>query len=313
MNKYILGIDTSNYTTSAAVTSADGRIICDSRRLLTVKEGNRGLRQQDALFQHVNNMPEVLGRVFELVDGNDIGAVCVSTRPRNVEGSYMPCFNAGISQARSIGCALGIPVFETSHQEGHLMAAMHGIHELKDESFIFCHLSGGTCEILDYDMDSLKIIGGSLDISFGQLLDRTGVALGYGFPCGRMLDEIATSTSGETSRLSTIKCREGKFNLSGIETQIMREIEKGENSPEFVREIFIKVTRCLAEAVTSLCTITGRDKVLLAGGVSSSMFLREHISEYAGDIDIYFGKKELCSDNAVGVSLIGGRKWQQNL
>ena len=191
MKEYVLGIDTSNYTTSVAIIDDDFNVICDNRIMLSVKKGERGLRQQEALFQHTVNLPELLQKSIVPEMRSSIKAVCVSSRPRPVTGSYMPCFLAGISAAKAIAAATGASYLEYSHQEGHVAA----IDPMEDEEFLSYHLSGGTCELLHvartgngYD---IEIIGGSKDISIGQLLDRTGVALGYDFPCGKALDSIA--------------------------------------------------------------------------------------------------------------------------
>ncbi len=307
---YILGIDTSNYTTSAAITDGNGNILSDQRMLLDVKSGNKGLRQQDAVFQHIRNLPVLLETVFSDVSGTDIGAICVSSKPRSVEGSYMPCFMAGKSFAAALSHALDVPLFETSHQDGHMAAAAYHVMSEDIGHYVFCHLSGGTCEILDGK--TMEILGGSLDISFGQLLDRTGVLLGMKFPCGKALDEMALSAEKQTAVLSGIRCTDGTFNLSGIETQIRKHIACETADDAFVREIFTRITRCLAGAVTQACENAGTKNILFAGGVSSSRFIRQQLGNYMNGYSCFFGQQELCSDNAVGAALVGGRKWQQS-
>jgi N6-L-threonylcarbamoyladenine synthase len=205
----VLGIDTSNYTTSVALAGMDGQVLADARRLLAVKTGERGLRQSEAFFQHVECLPSLLGGVLDKYRA-DICAVAVSDRPRSAEGSYMPAFNAGARFAQALAQALGKPLFMFSHQDGHIRAGMHGSALSGQGSFLAWHLSGGTSELLlisrhgdgaeargaagaFYD---IRIIGGSLDISFGQLLDRLGVRLGYSFPAGKALDEAALAASG---------------------------------------------------------------------------------------------------------------------
>ena len=112
----VLGIDTSNYTTSLALVD-HRKIISDKRKLLTVKEGERGLRQQEALFQHVSDLPVLFSELMEDIGDRKIEAVACSVRPRPVDGSYMPVFMAGKSFAEVIASALKIPVYEFSHQE----------------------------------------------------------------------------------------------------------------------------------------------------------------------------------------------------
>ena len=88
-----LGIDTSNYTTSAAVYDDETGKIIQNKKFLPVKAGECGLRQSDAVFHHVSQLTEVASDIVR--NTGKIKAVCVSSRPRNIEGSYMPCFLPG--------------------------------------------------------------------------------------------------------------------------------------------------------------------------------------------------------------------------
>ncbi len=240
-DKLILGIDTSNYTTSAALSDLTGNIIADERRVLKVSHGQRGLRQSDALFQHVENLPEILKKVMtdarKQMGNFEIAAVCASDRPRPIEGSYMPVFRAGMSNAEIISSLLDIPLYYFSHQEGHIAAVCGVLPESKRT--VSFHMSGGTGEMLEtLGCKPLRIIGGTKDISFGQLIDRTGVALGSGFPAGALLDDIAcryipqngiSVSSRGNSKLedpltSPVKTDGAYVNLSGIETQIMNSV-----------------------------------------------------------------------------------------
>ena len=193
-----LGIDTSNYTTSAAVFDGSGGY--NAGRLLEVRPGELGLRQSDALFQHIKHLP---GRFAELqAEGwlTGLSAVGASTRPRAVEGSYMPCFLAGEGQGRTLADALGVPFYAVSHQQGHIAAAAWsaGRLELLDRPMLAWHLSGGTTELLYVEPDGVNVraqcVGGTSDISAGQLIDRTGVLLGLPFPAGKALDALASKS-----------------------------------------------------------------------------------------------------------------------
>ena len=89
----ILGIDTSNYTTSAALLDLETGEVHQEKQLLPVKVGEVGLRQSDAVFHHTRQLPELLERLRPFLENNPVCGVSVSTRPRNVDGSYMPCFH----------------------------------------------------------------------------------------------------------------------------------------------------------------------------------------------------------------------------
>ncbi len=314
----ILGIDTSNYTTSVAAVDSSNNIISDRRQLLKVKQGERGLRQSDALFQHIANLPLLIKNLKTDISEYVIKAVSVSSKPRPVHGSYMPVFNAGISAGSTIASILEVPLYRFSHQEGHIAAVKAESSFANETELLCCHLSGGTCEILKCTDERIQIIGGSLDISFGQLLDRTGVALGMDFPCGSKLDKVALKTDKSADIMTPIKIKDCHFNLSGTETQILRIIASKDKLADYgllIRNLFDRITICLAEAVNQSAAVSGINKILFAGGVSASKYIRDEIGRYINpDISYEFGKAELSSDNAVGTALLGGAYlWQQNL
>ncbi|MGI6204024.1 MAG: O-sialoglycoprotein endopeptidase [Anaerovoracaceae bacterium] len=306
----VLGIDTSNYTTSAAVVSREGSVIINAERLLSVKHGERGLRQSDALFGHMENLPDIIGTVLNDTTRDRIAGIAVSDKPRPVEGSYMPVFRAGETAGVILGNAYDVPVMRFSHQEGHI-AAIKEFSELRDrDRVLFYHLSGGTTELLKVTgcsgpgMDT-EIIGHTLDISAGQLIDRTGVALGFDFPAGRFLDDIAVKSAENgnrtLSRLTPVKVKESSFNLSGIETQAMRLAESGESASKLAPALLAELAECLAKAVINASGRTGIDDVIFGGGVSCSRFIRGIISEKLPSA--VFG--EYSSDNAVGTAMLG--------
>ncbi len=304
MRKAFLGIDTSNYRTSVSVVDEDGNILYNHRELLDVPEGKRGLRQSEAFFQHVQRLPEVIGEAMEFRDV--ISAIGVSSTPRPREGSYMPCFTAGLACAKELASALNVPLYETSHQEGHVKAVKF-YSEMRDEAdIIFYHFSGGTTEALYGD----SIVGGTKDISYGQVLDRIGVKLGYHFPAGEYLDKIAMETLSGSDVLTPVKVKDGWLNLSGIETQAMRAIEDGlapEN--ELIREVMDKLCDSIILMTKQLSAKYNTNDFIFAGGVSSSAFMRQRIkAELPKNMRYVFGTAELSGDNAVGVALIAAER-----
>ncbi len=305
----VLGIDTSNYKTSVAAIDPEGIIVCNYQQLLEVKKGERGLRQSTALFQHVNQLPVLMERVQQVLsDRYSIAGVSVSNRPRPVEGSYMPVFQAGVSTARSIAAALDVPVLQFSHQEGHIEAVKHYSCMKETERLICFHFSGGTSEALLVDCGTISLIGGSKDISFGQVLDRLGVTLGMAFPCGEEMDQIAQKHGIiEKNALPKIRCQEGYINLSGIETKCQRSVGT------LPKEALISMTfHRIAQAMESICIELAEkyqiQDFLFAGGVSSSKFIRQYLQERLPQFHICFGEPELSTDNAVGIALLGGHE-----
>ena len=306
----VLGIDTSCYTTSAALVSVEGELLGSARRLLTVGEGERGLQQSQGLFQHVKNLPDMIGQVMQ--GAPQICAVCASVRPRPAEESYMPVFRAGESQARAAAALLRVPFYPVSHQEGHVRAAMVDAGIDAGRPFLALHLSGGTTEILLADQGRLTLLGGSLDLHAGQLVDRTGVRMGLGFPAGPALEKLAMQAAPQG--LLGVSIKGTSCNLAGAENKIERWLAQGELSCEQIAaEVFDFLCRTIERMIENACEATGARQALLAGGVASSTLLRGMLNARAKkrrlNCRLYYAHPELSGDNAVGVALLGAERY----
>ena len=272
-----LGIDTSNYTTSVALF--DGVSGYNLGRLLDVPEGALGLRQSDALFQHVKHLPEIFAalRAEGRLDGC-IAAVGASTKPRWVEGSYMPCFLAGESQGRGIADTLGVPFFPCAHQQGHIAAAAWsaGRPDLLDRPHLAWHLSGGTTELLYVQPDGVSVwaqkLGGTSDISAGQLIDRTGQLLGLPFPAGKALDGLYGQA--DVCQNYTVKITDLTFSLSGMENKVRELVERGAPPANVARFVVDTVVKAVLRTTDKALEQYPGLPVLCSGGVASNSALR---------------------------------------
>lgn len=314
----MLGIDTSCYTTSAALVSLEGELIASCRRLLVVEEGERGLQQSQGLFQHVKNLPEMIAGVMDEAHDAQICAVCASVRPRPAEESYMPVFRAGESQARAAAALLRVPFYPSSHQEGHVRAAMVDSGIEPESPFLALHLSGGTTEILLCDHGRLTLLGGSLDLHAGQLVDRTGVRMGLGFPAGPALERLAMqgAEKGLVQGLIGVSVKGVSCNMAGAENKTANWLEMGEMPREQIAaEVFDFLSRSIIRMIENACETTGCRQALLAGGVASSVLLRQMLLERARKrrlrCRLHFARPELSGDNAVGVALLGAQRAAQ--
>ncbi|MBQ7172193.1 MAG: hypothetical protein IJR89_07950 [Clostridia bacterium] len=309
METAFLGLDTSNYTTSLSLTAADGAILLNAKRLLPVKEGEVGLRQQNALFEHTKNLPALFEENAALLSRFRVAAIGVSARPRDAEGSYMPCFLAGVSAASAAASSAGIPLFRFSHQAGHIRAALSGAGLEPEGRFTALHVSGGTTEMLlakkTPDGYDTRITGGTLDLCAGQAIDRTGVMLGFPFPCGRYLEEAALTCTGTLPR-PRISVHDRTFNLSGLqnlaEKDYLRYGDKARTSL-FVLEFIAASLKWIIEA--QLASF-GAMPVLCAGGVMSNSIIKRRLAGIKG---IAFAPPELSADNAVGIALLARDRW----
>ena len=298
-----LGLDTSNYTTSVAVF--DGAAGENLGRLLDVPQGALGLRQSDALFQHVKRLPELFGALRDRGLLQTIEAVGASPRPRAVEGSYMPSFLAGEGQGRAIADTLGAPFFPVSHQQGHIAAGAWsaGRRELLDSAMLAWHFSGGSTELLLVEPDGVNVrarcIGGTSDISAGQLIDRTGVLLGLDFPAGRALD--ALSREADTQKHFHVKLNGLTFSLSGVENQVKALCEKGERPADVARFTLDTVAGAVRRTTAAALKEYPGLPVLCSGGVASNSRLREQMGEAV------FAEPRCSADNALGVAILAWR------
>lgn len=308
-----LGIDTSCYTTSVAVVDQNGKILFDERNVLKTKNGARGLRQSDGFYQHIMNLPEIIKLIPETMM-RELVSISVTSVPRDVEGSYMPVFNSGVKFAETLGHALSVPVLAFSHQAGHIMASMMGTDCDVNKPFLSVHLSGGTSEILlsrwngiSFDSD---IVGGTKDISAGQLIDRVGVAFGLDFPAGKEMEKLSLESS--KALRFPVSVKDGYFNLSGAESYASKYLSLGEAPSDIAMGTIKVVSDSLAAALEQVVEKVEVKDVLLAGGVASNQFISGHLTERLSQrgITISRGQQNLCTDNAVGIALLGMKQWR---
>ena len=307
MKPCIVGIDTSNYTTSVAVCDGNGRVIANLKRPLRVGVGERGLRQSDAVFEHVRNIPSLMTELGEVLSEYEPIAIGVSVTPRDAEGSYMPCFLSGKSAAFSFAAGRSIPVYEFSHQSGHIMAALYSADRLdllEGGRFLAFHVSGGTTEAVIarpvQNGFSVELVGKTADVSCGQAIDRVGVSMGLNFPCGRELEALAKTYTGKIYKHRTC-VRDGVCSLSGVENIAARIYAKSGDRQAVAAFVFDFLCETLRDMCRDALSKHGDMPVVFAGGVMSNTLMRERLSK---GVDAYFCEAEFSADNAAGIALL---------
>ncbi len=315
---YFIGIDTSCYSTSVAVADQNGRLIFDRRILLPVEIGAKGLRQSQAFFYHHKNLPilmEALKDALKEPLSKHLAALCVSEKPCRREDSYMPVFLAGTGVARSLAAALDVPLIKTTHQEGHLMAALWSAQMQPSPPFLAFHLSGGTTElILVHAIQpspvfafEYSLVCPATDIPAGQLVDRIGVDLGLSFPAGPQLEQLASALGGQTLPKHSIptSCRKDGISFSGAEAYAKRLILSAEAPAEIARSI----EHCIAGTLEKAIRMQPPYPILFMGGVAGNQYIRQRLiarlEQKTGSKRCYFADQQYSSDNAAGVALIG--------
>lgn len=313
MNTY-LGIDTSAYTTSVALVDGNQNILQDERILLPVKKGQRGLRQSEALFFHIKNLPVLFNRIAPFISANNVTAIAASAFPRQVEDSYMPVFLAGLSHARILSSFSGVPFHEVSHQEGHIMAGLAGNSKLLgQEAFLAVHFSGGTSEILQVRRGKKSFFDIALDLAgsdlhAGQLVDRVGVAMGLPFPSGGAMEEMAVQSAGnDACRIAAAVSEEG-FSFSGAENKALNFIKQGVPGEDIAFAVLRVIANTLEKCLLKEAEKTGLKEVLLVGGVMANKLIRQRLIDRlehpAAGLKLHFANLRLSTDNAVGVAML---------
>ena len=311
--KLYLGIDTSAYTTSLAVVDGDNNIISDQRRVLEVKQGEKGLQQSEGLFQHLKNLPFLFAQLPAGM-AEQVAAMAVSAFPRNVEGSYMPVFIAGLSQAQALSSYTGTPLYQLSHQEGHIMAGLKGNEGLMaKKAFIACHFSGGTSEVLlvrrgEKTAFDIEITMASSDLHAGQLVDRVGVALGLPFPAGKHMEELALKLDQDNYPAIPSAVKENSFSFSGAETYALKLLQEGKPASAVVSSVFRVIANTLEKCLLKVAEKNGLNQVLLVGGVMANQLIRQRLLDRlehpAVGLKLYFAQPHLSTDNAVGIAML---------
>lgn len=302
---YFLGIDTSNYTTSVALYDDTTDSVISKKKLLPVKEGEKGIRQSDAVFHHTVQLPELIEELFS--DNNyKIDGIGVSVKPCNEEGSYMPCFLAGLSVAVSLSSAMNVPLYKFSHQDGHIAAALYSADALDfiNNEFIAFHISGGTSQALlvkPYGKYfETEKVADSLDLKAGQAVDRVGLTLGLKFPCGPELEKLALQSENNLEHIKVFR-RDGMFSLSGVENKCKQMLDKGYKHEDIALYCLSYIYSAIDDTVSELIGKYGNLPVVFSGGVMSNQIIRNKLeTKYKS----YFAEPQFSADNACGVAVL---------
>ena len=308
--RVVVGIDTSNYTTSCAVCDLNGVVLENYKELLPVKKGERGLRQSDAVFAHVKNFQIISSRIKEKHADYEIVALGYSKSPRDAQGSYMPCFLVGQAVAEMISSLYGVPAYAFSHQSGHIQAAIYSAGIKVEEPFVAFHVSGGTTEIVlvtpsDIGFD-VELLGGSVDLHAGQAIDRIGVLMGLSFPCGKYMEQLALENKAMTPPCK-ISVNGLSCNLSGLENLAKKLYEETNNLRLTSAFTLSYISKSLEKLTKNIKEKYGNVKVVYAGGVMSNKIIQGNLVNKFDNV--FFASPEYSTDNACGTALLAYKKF----
>ncbi|MCL6631658.1 MAG: peptidase M22 [Alicyclobacillus herbarius] len=329
--QWVLGIDTSNYTTSLAAVDVSGQHVIQARRILPVPAGERGLRQSEALFFHVQRLPLLLDELYAQLLSIDAKVewlgIGVSSRPRPLGRSYMPVFTVGVQFGLALARSHGIPLLPVSHQENHLAAAEYGLSKglSPDESaeadfapslgpFIGIHVSGGTSDVLVAERTRfgyrIEQVGEGLDLHAGQFVDRVGVAMGLPFPAGPHLERLAEGAEKAFPLPSRVI--DGQMSFSGPCSAALRALADGVSAASVAQGVQTCIANSLVKAIAFAYQqhpeVQG---VMIAGGVAANRTIRQRVRHrlriQLPGVPVAVAPPEYARDNAVGTAHLAHR------
>jgi len=226
--------------------------------------------------------------------------------PRDIEGSYMPCFLSGLSVASGISYSQKIPLHKFSHQRGHIAAALYSANKLElfNTPFIAFHVSGGTTDAVIVTPDKDLVIKcttarETLDLNAGQVIDRVGVMLGLKFPAGAELEKLAIK--GVSPKKIKAVLKNGCPCLSGVENQCANMLRSGEKKENIARYAIDFIAQTIKLMAKDLIGEYGNLPMVFAGGVMSDKIIK---NELQNEFRCVFASAEYSCDNAVGIAVL---------
>lgn len=309
----ILAIESSCDETAAAVVK-NGREICSniisSQIALHTLYG--GVVPEIASRKHIEKINQVIEEALKEADMKlqDMDAIAVTYGP----GLVGPLL-VGVSAAKAISFATGIPLIGVHHIEGHISANFIEHKEL-EPPFICLVVSGGHSHLVVVkDYGEYEIIGRTRDDAAGEAYDKVARAIGLGYPGGPKIDKLAKEGNPAAIRFPRAKVEENAydFSFSGLKSAVLNYINgcqmKGEEicRADVAASFQQAVIEVLVEHAMHAVKQYGYDKFAIAGGVASNSALRTAMAERCSreGIRFYHPSPILCTDNAAMIGAAG--------
>ena len=308
-----LAIETSCDETSVAVIKNGREVLSNiiSSQIEIHKEYG-GVVPEIASRKHVENIDAIIEESLRTADVNfkDIDFISVTQGPGLV-GALL----VGLSSAKALAYALDIPIIGVNHIEGHISANYIAHPELKPP-FACLIISGGHSYLIDVlDYNEFKLYGRTRDDAAGEAFDKVARALGLPYPGGPFIDKLALEGNPDAIDFPRVFLENNSydFSFSGLKTAVLNYLNSlaQKNIEPVIEDVAASfqqaVLDVMLEKAFRLVKETGRDKLVIAGGVAANQGLRE-MFEKQGKLDnikIFYPPIELCTDNAAMIGSAG--------
>ena len=289
MRRYILGVESTAHTFSVSVVSSDGKILSNTKSVYKPPEGS-GIHPFEASQNHLAAAPRVVADALEFsgVSMGELSAVAYAMGP-----GLGPCLRVGGVVARTLASSLGIPLIPVNHAVGHIEL---GCLLTGSKDPVVLLVSGGHTMILAYSSRRWRVLGESLDLTLGQLLDQFGRHHGLASPCGRAIEEAAGRSTNYLRLPYTVKGNDVSF--SGLLTASKVLLDGGRSFSDVSYSIQETAFAMVTEVTERALAFTGKKEVMIVGGVAANKRLsammasmvKRHLAkfkvmplEYSGD------------------------------
>jgi N6-L-threonylcarbamoyladenine synthase len=259
--RYALGIESTAHTFSVSVVSSSGSILSNSKSVYKAPDGS-GIHPLMAARNHLKSAPRVLEEaiITSRVKPGTLGAICYSMGP-----GLGPCLRVGAVVARTLATSLDAPLVPVNHAVGHIELGCL-LSGSKDPVVLL--VSGGHTMVITHSGYRWRVMGETLDLTLGQLLDQFGRHAGLSSPCGRIIEEAAAHTSRYRKLPYSVKGNDVSF--SGLLTAAKRMLDSGVSFEEVCFSIQETAFSMVVEVTERVLAFSGKREVMIVGGVAAN-------------------------------------------
>ncbi|HJC98725.1 MULTISPECIES: tRNA (adenosine(37)-N6)-threonylcarbamoyltransferase complex transferase subunit TsaD [Bacteroidaceae] len=318
----ILGIESSCDDTSAAVIR-NGVLLSSVIASQAVHEAYGGVVPELASRAHQQNIVPVVHEALKRagVTKEQLSAVAF-TRGPGLMGSLL----VGVSFAKGFARALGIPMIDVNHLQGHVLA--HFIKESDEDTdqpkfpFICLLVSGGNSQIIRVNAyNDMQVLGQTIDDAAGEAIDKCSKVMGLGYPGGPIIDKLARQGNPNAYTFSKPHIPGYDYSFSGLKTSFLYSLRDWlKDDADFIEHHKTDLAASLEKTIVDILMDklrkavkdTGINEVAVAGGVSANNGLRNAFREHAAKYGwkIYIPKFGYTTDNAAMIAITGYYKYQ---
>ena len=318
---YILGIESSCDDTSAAVLR-NGVLLSNVTASQDVHKAYGGVVPELASRAHQQNVVPVVDQAIKRagITKEQLTAIAF-TRGPGLMGSLL----VGVSFAKGFARALGIPLIDVNHLQGHVMA--HFIKESDDDTsapplpFICLLVSGGNSQIVKVNAyNDMEVLGQTIDDAAGEAIDKCSKVMGLGYPGGPVIDKLARQGNPHAYKFAEPQIPDLNYSFSGLKTSFLYNLRDWvAEDPDFIEKhkediaasLEFTIVDILMKKLRKAVKMTRIKHVALAGGVSANNGLRNAFKDHAERLGwtIYIPKFSYTTDNAAMIGITGYYKY----